>query len=301
MDGLTDYITKQSWEKTFTIWYSLIDDAYQRMVKEHGKLRKKGAEPTFSDSEVITVGLIIDVYFGGHEDLGLTFLRQYHLDMFPKLLTASQYNRRRRRLGWVIESIRVVLTEALLVEEDNVRLLDSAPIPVCTYARGPRCETVTGPEYASVMSSRKAKLFGFRLHASSTLDQVIDQWMIAPAAHKDGKMTISFFQDSADLWVLADNAYHDPFAKLWLANHRDVTLVTAERKDSVPTIPPKMAAFFNRLRRRIESVFAVLSTVFHFQTVGSRSLDGLITRLASRVLAYNLSFLTNRAFLALAN
>lgn len=301
MNGLTDYITKHNWEDTFTIWYTLVDDAYQRMVKQCGKLRKKGAEPIFSDSEVMVVSLIIDVYFAGHEDLGLAFLRQYHLALFPQLLTPSRFNRRRRQLGWVMESIRLILTQELIVTEDNVRLLDSAPIPVCNYGRGARCETVAGPEYASVMSSRKAKLFGFRLHASSTLDQVIDQWMMAPAAHKDGKMTPAFFEDNANLWVLADNAYHDPLAKQLLEQRRQIHLVTAERKDAQCQIPPKMAACFNRLRRRIESVFAVLATVFNFQQVGSRSLDGLITRLASRVLAYNLSFLTNRAFLALSN
>ena len=60
----TDYITEQKWEDIFTIWYVLIDDAYQQLVRDLGqRLRERGPEPAFSDSEVITVGLIIETFF----------------------------------------------------------------------------------------------------------------------------------------------------------------------------------------------------------------------------------------------
>jgi len=33
-------------------------------------LRQSGPAPSFSDSEVITVGLIIETFFQGHEEVG---------------------------------------------------------------------------------------------------------------------------------------------------------------------------------------------------------------------------------------
>ena len=67
MTGLTDYITEQKWEDIFTIWYVLVDDAYQHLVRDLGqRLRERGPEPTFSDSEVITVGLIVITSYSIH-------------------------------------------------------------------------------------------------------------------------------------------------------------------------------------------------------------------------------------------
>jgi hypothetical protein len=55
-------------------------------------------------------------------------------------------------LGLVIEQIRPYLTYewGLIDPDDGYRLIDSAPIPVCTYARASRNQTVAGPESFSV-------------------------------------------------------------------------------------------------------------------------------------------------------
>jgi hypothetical protein len=300
MIGLTDYITECRWEDSFTIWYTLIDDAYQHLVACLGRrLRQRGPEPTFSDSEVITVALIIETFFGGDEELGLAFLHQYHRDLFPHLLDKGQFNRRRRSLTGVMELIRRQYTQLLIDPNDRVRLIDSAPIPACTYTRNSQCETVVGPEYMSVMVSKKAKLFGHRFYATATLDQVIDRWLLAPAAPNDGKMTPAFFEDQTDLWVLGDNAFHVPDEIAWLQTTRNITLVAALRKDAKEPLPDKVRRLFNRLRRRIETAFSVMTTVFNLETPGSRSLSGLLARITTTVLAYNLSFLTNIELCAL--
>lgn len=300
MIGLTDYITEHCWEDIFTIWYVLIDDAYQHLIHCRGqRIRQRGPEPTFSDSEVMTVALIIETFFGGDEELGLAFLRQYHRDLFPHLLDNGQYNRRRRHLTGVMELLRRQYTQLLIDPDDRVRLIDSAPIPACTYTRNSHCETVLGPEYMSVMVSKKAKLFGHRFYATATLNQVIDRWLLAPAAPNDGKMTPAFFEDQTNLWVLGDNAFHVPDEIAWLQSERNITLVAALRKDAKKPLPNKIRRLFNRLRRRIETAFSVMTTVFNLETPGSRSMSGLLARITTTVLAYNLSFLTNVELCAL--
>ena len=64
MNGLTDYITQWPWVSIVTTWFVLVDDAYRRRVAKRGcPFRTSGPEPTFSDSEVITVSLIIETFF----------------------------------------------------------------------------------------------------------------------------------------------------------------------------------------------------------------------------------------------
>lgn len=301
MLGLTDFITEKPWIDTFTIWYVLIDDAYQSLVGQVGRLRCRGPQPSFTDSEVITVTLIIESFFHGNEELGLAFLRQYHQDLFPDMVENSRFNRRRRQLTGVMEVIRRQLTTWLIDKDDSVRLLDSAPLPTCTYTRGGSCDTVKGPEYVGYVASKRANFFGLRLFLTTSLDQVVDRWMLAPASHRDGKVTPSFFDETTQLWVYADNAFHDPDNKAWLEKQRRVILVTGQRRDAKNRWPTHVRRLFNRLRRRIETALSTLCTVFHLQRLGSRSLSGLLCRVTTRILAYNLSFLTNVEFMALEN
>lgn len=293
MTGLTDYISESIWSDIFLIWYVFIDDAYQELVRVYGPWRRRGPQPRFSDSEVITVAVIVETFFAGHEELGFSFLNQYHRDLFPQLLDQSRFNRRRRQLAMVIEQVRQQLTAPLLEAEDRVRIIDSAPIPACTYTRSVDCQTVSGPEYASVMASKGGKLYGHRFYATITRAQVIDRWMLAPAAPSEGRLASAFFEDQCHLDVLADNGFHVPLQMQWLAETRDINMYTARRRTDRQRWDRPFRRLLDRLRRRIETAFSVLATVFHLEAPGSRSLSGLIARTATSVLAYNLSFLTN--------
>ncbi len=80
MNGQTNYITENSWIDTITRWYVHINDAYNRLIAKRGKrLRSRGPEPKFSDSEVITVSLTIETFFQGHEEIGYSFQYLRHL------------------------------------------------------------------------------------------------------------------------------------------------------------------------------------------------------------------------------
>lgn len=293
MTGLTDYISEHKWVDIFLIWYVHVDDAYQQLVQLHGPLRRRGPTPVFSDSEVITVSLIVETFFHGHEELGLSFLNQYHRDLFPSLLDKSRFNRRRRRLGLVMEQVRQLLTADMLDPEDSMRIIDTAPIPACTYTRSGECQTVSGPEYASVTASKGGKLYGHRFYATITKAQVIDRWMLAPAAPNEGKLCVAFFEDQSHLQVLADNGFHVPTEMHWLSETRHVDMFTARRRTDRQQWPKAFRQLLDRLRRRIETTFSVLATVFSLESPGSRSISGLIARTATAVLAYNLSFLMN--------
>jgi hypothetical protein len=72
MAGLTDFITQEPWSDIFLIWLVEVDDAYTELQTQYGEWRQRGPAPRFTDSEVITVALIIDTFFHGHEALGLS-------------------------------------------------------------------------------------------------------------------------------------------------------------------------------------------------------------------------------------
>jgi hypothetical protein len=290
MIGLTNYITKCCWEDVFIAWYIAVDDAYHQLFPPGKRLRRRGPEPDFSDSEVITIGLICDTYFHGHEELTMSFIRQHYLHLFPRLLEDSRFNRRRRELALVIEAIRRLLRDQEMDPEDRLRIGDSAPVFVCTYMRGWQCTTVFGPEYCGIVKSKRAKLFGFRLHLTAMVKQMVDEWLLAPAAYHDVKILPFVLEDCEDLQVILDKAYNDEEQELRLWREQDIILLPLRRKNMKAQWEPEVKAILKRVRRRVETALSVLSQVWNIEWPRARSLSGVIARIATRILAHTISF-----------
>jgi len=300
MNGMTNYITEAKWVDVFLVWYCLVDNAYQQLERHYGEWRRSGPPPVFTDSEVITVALIIDTYFGGKEELGLSFLRQYHPTEFPRLPSNGHFNERRTILGPLIDQVRRWLTkqEGLLPPDDRLRLIDSAPIFVATYGRAGANQTLAGPEYFGVAKSHGAKVFGFRLSLTTTDTQVVDEWMLAPAAPHDSTTMPALLETQANCTILGDGAYHNPTAEPILRKLHNIEILAPPRKDSLHPWPTAFRQTVTRIRRRIETALSVLTTVFQIEHPRARSLKGIVSRLSTRLLAYNLSFVMNK-YLAL--
>jgi hypothetical protein len=291
MNGLTDYITQRPWTDTVTAWYVLVDDAYHRLIAKRGApLRSSGPEPAFSDSEVITVSLVIETFFQGHEEIGYAFVSQYWRDLFPRLLDLDRFNARRRELIAVIEAIRKDLRDQKIDSADPVRLVDSAPITLMTYTRGARCKSVMGSEYFGVVTSKKGKLFGLRLHTTVTVDQLVDEWCLAPASYLDPKVLDAMLQDRRDLVLIGDKLFNDAELEGRLWRKRRIQLLPLRKDNQKKQWPEEVRRAMGRVRHRVETVFSTLTTAFNIQRPRGRSLAGHVVRIATCILAHTLSF-----------
>lgn len=291
MNGLTNYITECLWVDTITAWYVHIDDAYVRLVARRGSpLRARGPDPTFSDSEVITVSLIIETYFHGHEEVGYAFVKQYLRALFPQLIDLDRFNVRRRELIAVIEAIRRDLRDQKLDRSESLRLVDSAPVALMTYTRGSRCHSVVGNEYFGVVTSKKGKVFGLRLHITTTPDQLIDEWLLAPASYPDVKVLNALVMDQHDLAIIGDKGYVDADMEEHLWQTRRIHLLPLRRDNQKVQWPDNIRRILGRVRHRVETVFSTLTTVFNVERPRGRSLAGHVVRIATCILAHTLSF-----------
>lgn len=291
MNGQSNYITEEPWTDTITTWYVHINDAYNRLISKRGKrLRARGPEPDFSDSEVITVSLIIETFFQGHEEVGYSFVRQFLLDMFPDLIDLDRFNLRRRELIAVIEALRRDFRDQKIDSENPVRLVDSAPVTLMTYTRGKRCRSVVGSQFFGVVTSKKAKFFGLRLHLTTTDDQLIDEWLLAPAANHDGKVLEELVFNCSDLWLIGDKAYNDTEKEGRFWQKRRILLLPLRKNNHHEPWSNKARQALGHVRHRVETVFSVLTTAYNIQRPRGRSLAGHVVRIASCILAHTLSF-----------
>jgi len=301
MKGLTDYITQSTWSDMLTVQYILIDDSYQQIDKlllPNRKFAPRGGAE-FSDSEVITISLFAETIFNGDEDKTLHFIHQYHLDLFPNLLDPSRFNRRRRQLSQVMEAIREQLRDRWRTahppekETAHLRLVDSAPISICTYTRGGRCRSIPldwRAEWFGVCPSKKSKFFGPRCHVTTTLDQMIDTWLLAPGSYDDRKPMAALLENRQGLGVIGDKGYvsQDLAERLW--DEGEHLLLALKRDNQKEQWPSGLQKILGCLRHRVETVFSVLTTVFNFERPRSRSLSGLINRTTTKILAHTISF-----------
>ena len=291
MNGLTNYITELNWSDIITNWYVLVDDMYQLVVKDLSEpLRSRGPAPQMSDSEVITVSLIIETFFQGHEEVGYAFVTEYLRDMFPDLLNVDRFNVRRRKLIAMIEQIRRLLRNQKLDATNPFRIADSAPITLMTYTRGKRSQSAIGSEYFGVITSKKAKFFGLRLHATVTDEQLIDEWMVAPASVHDKTALDTLLLESRDLVIFGDKAYNDQELEDRLWKKRGIQLLPIRRKNQQQQWSESVRKAIGKVRHRVETVFSTLTTTFNIQRPRGRSLQGHVVRIATCILAHTLSF-----------
>lgn len=298
MRSLTDFITKASWDDIALVVYVRVDDAYRILYERYGPFRTRGPATEMSDSEVITCTLLCELFFQGDEERFCHFLSQHMRHLFPRQLDRSQFNRRRRALTGVIEGIRRLWRDALLPNAEDLRLLDSAPVPICTYTRSNRCQSARGVEYCGRIQSKKARFFGFRLHATVTPDQLIDEWLLLPASVHDSQPVPDLLDGEAELTIIGDAAYTSAPLEESLWDDALIQLLPLRRANEHRQWAEPLRRLLIRARMRIETTFSQLTVVFGLGLTGARSLLGVVNRVASKILAHTFCFLWQRVSLS---
>jgi hypothetical protein len=308
MKGLTDFLTEQSWEDTIIATFVFVDDYLSEAQRRTGFQRQRGPEPAHDDSVIITIALVAEYWFGGDEDKALAFLRQYHGDLWTTgIPDGGRFNVRRRALTLVMEEIRRQLRDQWRAQrppaddigvegsdlEARIRLVDSAPVILASRPRGhasPIAEPEDRHEWFGVCTSQQFKFFGGRFHATVDYDQMLDEWLLAPGSYSDLKVLPALCDGYHDLIYIGDKGYVDAQTEDRLWERGRHLLLPLRRDNQHHQWPAGIQRILGRLRHRIETAFSVLTTTFTLRFPHSRSLTGCLARLATKALAYTLSF-----------
>ena len=310
MKGLTDYLTERSWEDTLIATYVLVAERLPQALRKAEFRRRRGPAPEYDDAQIITMALAADYWFDGDEEKTVHFLRQYHPTLWSNgLPDTSRFNVRRRELWGVLESLRSQLRDAWRSQAgaqpdpsapaaqsalaQQLRLVDSAPVILTSRGRGGQTPTFAPEERAAwfgVCTSQAFKFFGGRVHVSVGLDQMIDEWVIAPGSYLDFKVLPALADGKHDLIYVGDKGYTSPDTEELLWERGRHQLLPLRKKNQKQQWPDGIQRILGKLRHRVETVFSVLNTVFNLRHPAGRSFDGFIARTATKILAYTLSF-----------
>jgi hypothetical protein len=160
-----------------------------------------------------------------------------------------------------------------------------------TYTRGARCQSVDGnDDYFGVVTSKKGKFFGLRLHLTSTVNQVIDDWLLAPGSEPDPQVLAELVFHRRNLTLIGDKIYNDTELENRLWQKRHITLLPLRKCNQKKQWPKEAQRILGHIRHRVETVFSTVTTVFNIQRPRGRSLAGHVVRIATCILAHTLSF-----------
>ena len=145
-------------ETLIIVIFVIVDDWYWQ---EGIKLLpgKPGAKPTFSDSELITLILCMDIIPFPSERQFYQFIRANYLYLFPDLVDRSQFNRRARHLRLLVEELRRFWLTQLGVNLATELLLDTKPIPVLSYKRNKKHSDFAGKAGYGVCATQRSLIF----------------------------------------------------------------------------------------------------------------------------------------------
>ena len=278
-------------ETLFTLVYLLVDD----WVKQH-PWHQVGRKATFSDSEVLTLVLMIDFIPYPSERQYLAFIRANYLCLFPKLLDQSQFNIRARGLRYNLEPLPKSWLKRLWPELLECLLLDTKPVPVLSYKRNKRHSDFLGSANYGVCVSRKLKYFGYKLVLLCSLQGDSVYYDLVPANTDQRDAAEQVFQRFEHFDILAHKGF---ISEAWQAEQtsQGIYVWTAKPDNQHQQNPAAFDVMMASYRQRIEGVFNKLQNLGkNLERLFAKTVLGLCTRVAALMASHTLQSFLRRFF-----
>ena len=193
-------------EDLFLTVFVYIDD----WLKPYQKLLPQQPAQKASYSELLTIAIVGEILAQPHESTWYWIVNQLFrpvesaLELFPKLPHYTRYHRILRNAE------RLVAKLALSVlGDDRIHLIDSKPLPVANPKSpflGKRSSWSRFPEARKGFGTM-GMVFGFKLHALTSLDGLFERWAFAAANHTDVRLARELIEGLEGQLVLGDKAY----------------------------------------------------------------------------------------------
>jgi hypothetical protein len=276
--------------------YCLIEDEIAGQ-----RLRKRGPQPTLRDSEVLTMEVVGEFLGIDTESNIFTHFRRHYADWFPGLrkITRTAFTRQAANLWKVKQELWHTVAQTI-PHDPYISVVDSFPVPVCRFARAPRCRSFG--EVAAFGHDEVARqtYYGLRAHVRLAWPGVVVDCSLAPANIHDTEGAEEVLQGVAG-FVLADRNYWKPEFSQRLKNY-GLYLLAPYKSAKRQTQP--WPRFLTHMRYRIETVFGQLVERFHAKRIWARDLWHLTSRWMRKFLSHTLAvyfcFLADIPYLSFA-
>ncbi len=242
---------------------------------------RAGRRPQISDAELACLAVaqgLLDVP-SERRFLRLAMCRLGHL--FPYLPKQPGYNKRMRRLAPQIVRLLNVVAFSSPSWCDNVRLLDSTPVPCGQSRETAKRSELAGYAAYGYCASHSRYFWGFRLYLLCASDGMPIAFELAaanvPERHVAAEMLARV--DLEGYTVIADKGFAGEDFEALMVEFGAI-FRRPDRKGEEPRF-----GSLGQIRQWIESVFDTLKGQLSLEHHGAITMPGLMTRISQRLLA----------------
>lgn len=266
--------------------------------------RAKNAKRSVTDAEVVTLA-VAQAMMNVSSDRAFLALARWRLGhLIPKLPAQPGYWKRRHRLTETIDWLTAMFAHDSPGFRDSMVLIDSTPVE-CGRSVETSRRSALAPACAHHYSRSHSRWFwGMRLHLLAAPDGTPRAAILASADQKERDVALRLMQrglHGGEL-VIADKGYAGKAFEATVSERFGATILRPRRADE-PGRGPHLAP----IRQCIESIFWTLKDRLGLERHNARTLHGLRTRIAAKLLALAAGVWLNhylgrptRAFAALA-
>jgi Transposase DDE domain len=289
-------MTSIDFSSLMIVVFVLVDDWYQRHIAPQEMVRP-GAKARFSDSEVLTLALLMDyVPFPGETQF-LGFIAAHYGSWFPHLLDQSQFNRRLRRLDGTLEALRRSWVMTLVPQGETYFIVDTKPIPVLGLKRDKGKSDFSGNAAPGYCASRNLYYFGYKLALLSTWDGIPIAYDLVPA-NTDERVAVESVIDTVRGSVIyGDKGFIDADWQARLLQRTGNQLWTPHRKNQKQQHPASLRRFMSKIRQRVEGVFhEIQNTGRNPERLLNKTIEGFCVHIAAKLASHTLRLLLKKRF-----
>jgi Transposase DDE domain len=276
-------------EQLTELMFSLISQFCQKLPSLSGP----GRRPTYSNETILKIDLLMHLTGKRGETEILRHIKRHYKNHFDKLPGQSRLWHRLRQAIPLIERFRHYLLQLLNVNLEDIRILDTCPIPVALSNSRPHQGNGFDLADGGYCASKKLSFFGFKLGLVMTPQGIPDHFELFPARPHDVTLLRELLDPFAQIMALGHKGFIDDDEALWLEDDQQVTLITYRRSNQHQQNSALQQWLLGQHRHLIETVFAMLVDHLHLQHTGAKTDLGLFKRIAGIMTAFTLAIYLN--------
>ena len=275
-------------ETLATALYVTIDDM---LLAEPGLApwRPEGSMmPAVSDAELLAMAVMSALLGFRSERRWLRYAGTRLTGLFPRQLGQSGYNKRLRKMIFLLMTVIRRLGMDTSLWSDDVWIVDSTPVQCgCSRETVTRSDVAGWAEYG-YCASHSRYFWGLRLHLVCTLHGLPVMFAVAGAKADEREVLLGMLEADAALvnvrpgqTVIGDKNYFGRDFEETIADG-GLVLLRPVRKGEAPRAGKQL---FKPLRQVIESVNQTLKAQLDLEGHGGRTEEGILARILYRLLA----------------
>ncbi len=274
-----------------TALYVKTDDLLKAHPERLPMRPKFGIVPRISDAELVTLAVMQALLGHTSERRWLRYARKSLIGMFPALPGQSGYNKRLRKLADTMSWLISVLGTDTGIAGDDVWVVDSTPVECARSRETVKRSDLAGWAEYGYCASHSRFFWGLRLHLVCTLQGLPVGWALTGAKADERAVLEDILArtptlkdhvsgDGRQVLIGDKNYFGRDFERR--LDDAGIDLLRPARKGEKPRPGTQ---FFKPLRQVIESINDTFKGQLDLEQHGGRTIGGVCTRVAQRVLA----------------